>query len=1097
MKRTAEGTPFLSWAIIARNCEKSIEATLKSLRERTPEAEIVVVDTCSSDLTPEIACEYADVFESYTGPNGDWDKKMLAFDDAAAARNRSFELAQGKFVGWIDADDVIAGPEEVEKILKVSGRWHPTPNVRGTKNGKLKGLDESKPIGLEELLERISADYPEIVGFWAPYLYRRHKDGTAAEWQERERIVKNDGTWHWVGKGHEVLVQKAPKAGSKIGTLSSLLFVHMKEWNDGDFIHSVTRHYNALIKEYDAGKRDARSCWYLENFSRSICPMRRGEFLKAMYEASYTTLDRGRALIRLGQYSTENGFYFDATEAFAGAIALCPHLPDAWLAGAEAFERAKDYSRAAEWYERGLACTYNGLESLLVPRDLVIGYRVKAAACMREVARALTRNMQYEDGLRVATRAFELAKLALNDEAAGPDAPEILRTVNMLENEAFGYKHAIDLYAIWEYMRRNEENQKAAKLLDLVPHTIDDHPLVIHMRMQNRKVVKHLSDPKAYVEFYNSPETGAEFLDDLFEKPPLARVEFLIDWLKKEKPNARILEIGCFDGPVGIHVLRACPDVTYVAVDAMHEALVRFKARADDEGFGDRLSIHEGMDAADIPAIAGWKFDAVVFYEIIEHVPDPVASLERLRGRLRPGGGLFVSTPWGAYDRGRSHNADTRDSRGHVRAMTAWELVRDVEAAGFRVDEQGGLNSTWGATLHLRASPLAPLQRRAPVTFAVPSALWSWNATHVERTGIGASEETIVYLARQLARASSRHVAVFGPVPEEGPCTAEETREGVSYWNRTKFDRIDAAGPVIVSRAPSLGKALDEAAGAQLDKLLWLQDVGYPDLNSETAAQYRKIVCVSEWQAGFFTERNGVSPEKMVVIPNFLLADHFRFSSIAFAASKVADRVKREPFHFIYASSPDRGLIRLLKLWPKIRERWPEATLDIFYGWEGCMALGANDPAWNKRYRGVRTDYLGLQWQPGVTERGRVNHEQIAREFGRASVWFYPTDFAETFCTNAVKARAAGCVPVCTPFAGLLESAQCDFTRYVEMPGVGELEDPTAEPAAFEAYAERALFAIESALSIGEGDREAMSEQAIMKYRIESVMPAWEELLTR
>src|SRR3972149_11895666 len=110
--RDAYKRPFLSWCLIARNCAKTLEATLKSLRERTPEAEIVVVDTMSGDegATWRVAEEYADIITTYAGPNHDWAPEMVAFDDAAAARNFSFSLALGDWIGWVGPDDAPPRP---------------------------------------------------------------------------------------------------------------------------------------------------------------------------------------------------------------------------------------------------------------------------------------------------------------------------------------------------------------------------------------------------------------------------------------------------------------------------------------------------------------------------------------------------------------------------------------------------------------------------------------------------------------------------------------------------------------------------------------------------------------------------------------------------------------------------------------------------------------------------------------------------------------------------------------------------------------------------------------------------------------------------
>jgi SAM-dependent methyltransferase len=503
-------------------------------------------------------------------------------------------------------------------------------------------------------------------------------------------------------------------------------------------------------------------------------------------------------------------------------------------------------------------------------------------------------------------------------------------------------------------------------------------------------------------------------------------VKFLIDWILANKPSARILEVGCFDGTVGIHVLRSCPGVHYTAIDTMQAALDAFAKRAEEEGLADRLELQLGSDH-DLDKLSGF-FDVIVFYEIIEHVPDPWKSLQGLREYLDTDGRLFVSTPWGAYDRGRPYNLDKRDPRGHIRAMTARELFDAVEDGGFQVETMNGANGVSGATLHLMAKRSGLV--RDQISFFVPSALWDWNATKLIETGMGASEETIVYLARELAQGpSSVSVSVYGPVPEDLPCVSEEVRERVGYWTRAKVADAET-GTMIVSRSPSSGRLIDPEG--RHDKILWLQDTIYPDLNEGTAKDYRKIVVLSVWHKEVIAEQVGKEADRLVVIPNFILAEHF----------KSENAPKREPHHFIYASSPDRGLVRLLKMWPAIRSSIPDATLDIFYGWEGCMKLGTgNTPGWTKYYRKVRTEFATLQYQPGVTSRGRVN-QNFAREFQRASVWAYPTAFARL----DVSPQCGSCGwlhSVTTPYAALIETAACP-EAFVNMRGVGTEIRPNA-----------------------------------------------------
>jgi 2-polyprenyl-3-methyl-5-hydroxy-6-metoxy-1,4-benzoquinol methylase/glycosyltransferase involved in cell wall biosynthesis len=1074
--------PFLSWCLIVRNASKTLEATLKSLRERTPDAEIVVVDTMSSDLgeTLKIAEKYADVVTEYAGPRNDWTPEMVAFDDAAAARNFSFSLANGSWIGWIDSDDVLPGPEEAEKLLKENGRWRPATGA------KLDGIDDATPLDLEEVLKKISETRPTVTCLYAPYLYRRNADGTAAEWQERERFVRNDSSWHWVGKGHEVLVPKRPDQGGSLGVLSSLLFLHMKEWKPEDYFFSIARHFNALVKEYDAGDRSSRTCLYLENFSRVVCPQRRPEFLQAAYEGSFTPLERCRTLMRAGEFAAEQGFFMDALEAFSGAVALRPDLPDPWLAGAGIFERAEDWPRAAEWYEKGCGLPVNTIESLVNPRDLLIGFRAKAAECFRRAGQVKIRARDTQGAQDAAVRRLKLLGEAYSSEAAGPDKEMLGFLAAHAENDLGALKALDELRSVWNYLVRNEETAKAADLIRLAPHTLEDFPELTDLKAWAEKINVHLEDPEAYSEFYNSSECGAEFNHDLFkpDRLPLPRVQFLIDWLKKEKPAARILEVGCFDGTCGIHVLRACPDVHYVAVDTMEKALDAFRERAIKEETADRLETHLGLADDLFETGKNLRFDVIILFELVEHLPDPQATLESMRNRLRFDGRLFVSTPWGAYDRGRPFNLPTRDPRGHVRAMTARELYETVEEAGFQVETMNGANGVSGATLHLVASRREGEEQPLAVNFFVASALWDWNASKVIETGMGASEETIVYLARRLAAEDDgARVAVYGPIPEDLPCVSEEVRDSVAYWTRAKIADAES-GTLIVSRSPSSAKLIDPE-GLQ-DRILWLQDTIYPDLNAATAQDYRAIVVLSEWHKKIIAEQVKGEEDRLVVIPNFILAEHFRTDGAP----------ERENHHFIYASSPDRGLIRLLKLWPKIRAAIPDATLDIFYGWEGCMKLGTgNTPGWTKHYRKVRTEFSALQYQEGVTSRGRVNHETLAREFQRASAWLYPTSFAEAGCLTAVKARAAGCIPVTTSYAALTETAACDQTFFVDMPGVGILEDPTGTPEALEKYGNRFVASVIAATEIADAPRRLMSQEAIDTYELSVILPLWLDLI--
>lgn len=104
----------------------------------------------------------------------------------------------------------------------------------------------------------------------------------------------------------------------------------------------------------------------------------------------------------------------------------------------------------------------------------------------------------------------------------------------------------------------------------------------------------------------------------------------------------------------------------------------------------------------------------------------------------------------------------------------------------------------------------------------------------------------------------------------------------------------------------------------------------------------------------------------------------------------------------LYASSPDRGLQTLLKLWPSIYAEHPDATLKVTYGAEEFDC-------------------------PGVEFLGDVDEETMNRLYRESDIWAYPCNGGELFGITGIKAQAAGCVPVIIPTMALKETVRHGF----------------------------------------------------------------------
>src|SRR5579862_1211131 len=97
--------PLVSILIPAYNAEEWIVDTLQSaLAQSWARKEIIVVDDGSRDRTAEVARRFASKEVTVVS---------IQNQGAAAARNHAMRLAQGDYIQWLDADDLLA-PDKIK-----------------------------------------------------------------------------------------------------------------------------------------------------------------------------------------------------------------------------------------------------------------------------------------------------------------------------------------------------------------------------------------------------------------------------------------------------------------------------------------------------------------------------------------------------------------------------------------------------------------------------------------------------------------------------------------------------------------------------------------------------------------------------------------------------------------------------------------------------------------------------------------------------------------------------------------------------------------------------------------------------------------------
>lgn len=451
----------------------------------------------------------------------------------------------------------------------------------------------------------------------------------------------------------------------------------------------------------------------------------------------------------------------------------------------------------------------------------------------------------------------------------------------------------------------------------------------------------------------------------------------------------RLLDLGACDGGVPLWLQQATEGLD-LHVDGMDLDRVQIKMAADRAAAAGLPGRFVHANALDAPQhFEPGSYDAVVAYELIEHIPDPTDLLKVCEQMVKPGGRVFISTPDGTFGLGNNPH--------HLHAFRAIDLADMLRRRGHLRDMTVGSD---GVTV----AAYTPSERREDIGIYCGPNWNTWHPFDIETKGLGGSETAAIRLAQELSKLGFI-VTVYGEC--DPACVAD-----VIYRHHTTFDPLDTRGGLICSRIPEVGDRPIAAA----TRLLWVHDVDCGDrLTQARADVFDAILGLSRWHVSHLKGRYPFARDKILQTRNGI---HHRY----FNPLPWEDRAQR----VVYSSSPDRGLDVLLELWPQIRAKVPDAELVYCYP-DVYDAVADQQPAVAEHRDKIRA----LADQPGVQRLGALPQPGVARLLCESRVWAHPSwasladqPFCETSCIAAMEAQAAGCYVVAASWGALKDTVR-------------------------------------------------------------------------
>lgn len=1042
----------VSVCMIVKN-EPMLEACLKSIRDFVEE--IVVVDTGSTDNTPEVAKKYADIFEVYTSCN---DPATGAINDFSAARQRSFDLSNQPWVLWVDADDIITGAAKLANLIEIH---------------KL-------------------ADYgKQSLCFMFPYEYAYNGKGECIMIHYRERLVLNHKLYKWVNPVHEVLI---PREGTQMTYLTSedLVYKHQRQYSNK--VGEPGRNLRILEKYILDHGDDARQQYYigLEYFNAGIIDKAYTSLSKYIDMSGWDD-EKCMACLKMVDICYSKADYTDGLRWAFKAVECKENWGECYFSLAKMFYHLaqnggpyemRNWQKCSHFAKLGLQMETTKTLLFINPQErafIIHQYLNVALSKIGDINGAIDScnaglsanpddsnlkfNKKFFQNIVFKNEAINAIGKLHSIEQVDSSTAELI--VKLLNGQAIANKEntaAIvpltssngvfpaaassndpDTWSIpftWNYegypLKLNTDQLQAAVLMIWKQYMLHDEVLSAITFLENAPyMIKHtaatekaLSMTKATLSWMDDADLSqkinspANFEVEAGQPLPLAlqpgsqeanRFNLVADHL--DPPSKSIVDFGSMDGCFTNRYGMMGYQVIGLDLSKTSVALANKKAAQFNTGARHIVTYFQNS----VDKVENNSFDYATSTDTYEHLKDPVNEmLIPAKKMLKPDGKFLLVTPHGAWMRGEYLNWAhpwvwakengtswlAPNPRGHLIAPSVWTVAEHFRQAGYwvkncfaslcdgskDVEDQGNIFAE--ACIKL-------LPQSLDVVFYVGDGLEIWTPESVKKTGIGGSETAVIEMSKRLAAKGCR-VRVYAGCGKNG----EGIYDGVEYYHSNKFQDLKC-DVLIVSRMSNM---LDDVYNIKAKiKLLWCHDVIAVNAKNSLLLKTNKILALSEWHKQNLIREHNLHPDHVIVTRNGIDLDRF----IA--------KIDRNPFKVINSSSPDRSWASLLDVWPEVKKRVPQAELHLFYGFKGWKTLAPYRPGQADTIRYLEDKIEQLKSQ-GVVYRDRLPQKELAKEFLSSGVIAYPTWFTETSCITMMEAQAAGLRMITSSIAALNET---------------------------------------------------------------------------
>ena len=292
-----------------------------------------------------------------------------------------------------------------------------------------------------------------------------------------------------------------------------------------------------------------------------------------------------------------------------------------------------------------------------------------------------------------------------------------------------------------------------------------------------------------------------------------------------------------------------------------------------------------------------------------------------------------------------------------------------------------------------------------------------WTGKDILTKGVGGSETWVIEMARYVKQLTPNYdVYVFCN------CEKNETFEEVKYVKLDEYLLFISSIKVehcIISR---FSEYIPVSINSHIENIhVILHDIQLSGNIIPVDPKIKNVFCLTNWHKQLFLQK----------FPQFTEITHALHYGIDFTNFlDKTNSIKKIPYSFIYSSFPNRGLITVLKMWPKIQEKYAGAVLNIFTDINNKWS-NTYYPEELNEIKAILQEYK-IKYSKSVINHGWTDKKTLAKYWKQTHIWFYPCKFEETFCLTALEAAITKTLVISNDLAGLKDTVG---ERGVVIPG--------------------------------------------------------------